>query len=127
MNSLGDKLVVSQPGDAVFESDGLRPYFRYRKLGIEGATAGRVGAHVIHAERAVGREQGVHTHTLDFQLVYILRGTARFHYEGHGEVDCVAGTSIYQPPGIRHEVLECSADCEILEITMPADFPTHAA
>ena len=30
---------------------GLRPYFKYRDLGIEEATAGRVLAHVIRADQ----------------------------------------------------------------------------
>ena len=36
---------------------GLRPYFKYRDLGIEEATAGRVLAHVIRAERICGAPQ----------------------------------------------------------------------
>ena len=66
-------------------------------------------------------------HALGFQLVYLLKGKARFWYDGFGAVDMVAGSSVYQPPGIRHEMLSCSKSCEILEITMPAEFATRAA
>ena len=120
-------VVVSQPRDREFKADGLRPYFLYRNLGIDRATKGRVGAQVIRARRATRGGQGKHTHVLGFQLVYVLKGRARFWYDGFGTVDMVAGSSVYQPPGIRHEMLSCSRNCEILEITMPAEFETRVA
>jgi mannose-6-phosphate isomerase-like protein (cupin superfamily) len=120
-------VVVSHPADKDFQPDGLRPYFLYRDLGIDRATKGRFGAHVIRARDAMRGGQGKHTHALGFQLVYLLKGKARFWYEGFGSVDMVAGSSVYQPPGIRHEMLSCSKNCEILEITMPAEFVTRAA
>ncbi len=120
-------VVVSQPRDKDFKPDGLRPYFLYRNLGIDRATKGRFGAHVIRARQAMRGGQGKHTHALGFQLVYVLKGKARFWYDGFGTVDMVAGSSVYQPPGIRHEMLSCSKNCEILEITMPAEFVTRAS
>ena len=120
-------VVVSQPRDKDFKPDGLRPYFLYRDLGIDRATKGRFGAHVIRATNAMHGGQGKHTHALGFQLVYVLKGKARFWYDGFGTVDIVAGSSVYQPPGVRHEMLSCSKNCEILEITMPAEFETRAA
>ena len=120
-------VVVSHPADKDFKPDGLRPYFLYRNLGIDRATKGRFGAHVIRARDAMRGGQGKHTHALNFQLVYLLKGKARFWYDGFGAVDMVAGSSVYQPPGIRHEMLSCSKNCEILEITMPAEFATRAA
>ena len=120
-------VAVSQPRDKDFKPDGLRPYFLYRDLGISRATKGRFGAHVIRARNAMRGGQGKHTHALGFQLVYVLKGKARFWYDGFGAVDMVAGSSVYQPPGIRHEMLSCSKNCEILEITMPAEFETRAA
>ena len=82
---------------------------------------------LIRARDAMRGGQGKHTHALGFQLVYLLKGKARFWYEGFGSVDMIAGSSVYQPPGIRHEMLSCSKNCEILEITMPAEFVTRAA
>ena len=120
-------VVVSHPVDEDFKPDGLRPYFLYRNLGIDRATKGRFGAHVIRAKDAMRGGQGKHTHALGFQLVYLLKGKARFWYDDFGTVDMVAGSSVYQPPGIRHEMLSCSRNCEILEITMPAEFVTRAA
>ena len=35
------------------------------------------------------------------------------------------GDSVLQPPGIVHNLLECSEDCELIEITSPAEFDTY--
>jgi quercetin dioxygenase-like cupin family protein len=88
---------------------------------------GRVGAHGVRAREAVKRGQGRHTHSLGFQTIYVPKGKARFWCDGLGTVDVVAGSAVYRPPGIRHEMLSCARNCEILEITMPAEFATQAA
>ena len=67
---------------------------------------------------------GRHSHSLDFQMVYLLKGWARIDLEDAGEIRVEAGDAWYQAPGVRHEVLEYSDDWEVIEITMPADFAT---
>jgi quercetin dioxygenase-like cupin family protein len=59
-----------------------------------------------------------------FQFVYVLKGWIEFEYEGQGVVRLEAGSSVYQPPQIRHRELGHSADVELLEIVMPGDFGT---
>ena len=118
------KFSVSHADDAQFRSDGLRSYFEYRDLGIKEATGGRVLAHVIRAREGHGERTGRHRHGLDFQMFYVLRGWARFEYEGIGEVTVRAGSCVHQPPGIKHTEIDQSDDLELIEITMPADFPT---
>ena len=119
---------VSHLKDAVFKSAGLRAFFEYRDLGIEAATGGRAGAHVIRAKPGAGHGgTGWHRHALDMQLVYILKGWVRFDYEGVGEVLLEAGAFVHQPPGIRHVEIDHSDDVEILEITLPADFGTQTS
>jgi quercetin dioxygenase-like cupin family protein len=68
---------------------------------------------------------GYHSHALDFQMNYLLKGWARLDFEDIGEVRVEAGDAWYQPPGIKHEVLEYSDDFEVIEIAMPAEFPTQ--
>jgi quercetin dioxygenase-like cupin family protein len=104
--------------------EGLRAFFAYRDLGVAEATGGRVGAHVIRARGASGSPGARHHHTLDFQLVYVLRGWVEFAYDGVGRVRLEAGSSVVQPPGIRHAELAHSDDVEMLEITLPARFET---
>lgn len=121
------RFVVQRARDGVFEGGGLRGFFAYRDLGIAEATHGQFGAHVIRAVRPCGEGTGAHSHTLGFQLVYVLKGRVTFWYEGQGSFELEAGDSVYQPPGILHELTSCSADCELLEITMPAEFETRGA
>lgn len=103
---------------------GLRGFFEYRDLGIGSATGGRLNAHVIRARDRHEAKPEWHHHDLEFQMVYVLKGWVRFEYEGTGEVLLEAGSSVYQPPRIRHREIAHSPDLEMLEITAPAEFPT---
>lgn len=114
---------VSHARDAHFER-GLRSFFAYRDLGIARATEGRVVAHVIRAAPGAPFSGQPHLHRTTFQMVYVLRGWIEFEYEGQGAVRLEAGSSVYQPPGIRHRELGHSDDVEMLEIVMPGDFAT---
>jgi quercetin dioxygenase-like cupin family protein len=122
-----DAFSLSRVGKARFKGEGLRPYFVYRDLGIKGSTGGRVGAHVIKAARACTEGTGRHRHGVAFQMVYILKGRARFWYEGEGAFELGPGDCVHQPPGILHELIESSDDLEMLEITLPAEFATDDA
>lgn len=103
---------------------GLRPHFAYRDLGIDAATDGKVLAQVIRARQPCDGPGDEHTHTLDFQMVYVLKGWMRTQFEGVGERTLEAGDCMYQEPGIKHRVLDYSDDLEVLEITIPAEFET---
>jgi mannose-6-phosphate isomerase-like protein (cupin superfamily) len=109
--------------DAAFER-GLRAFFEYRHLGIPQATDGKMGAHVIRAIPGTHAEPQWHLHELDFQFVYILKGWVEFEYEDAGFVRLEAGSTVLQPPRIRHREIRHSDDIEILEITSPAEFVT---
>ena len=65
-----------------------------------------------------------HTHAVELQLVYVLKGWIRNEFEGHGEQLMREGTCWLQPPNIKHTVLDYSDDCEMLEIIVPAKFDT---
>jgi len=118
---------VSHADGGAFQGAGLRAFFEYRDLGIAGATGGRFGAHVIRAVPGEKSPAAWHSHTLDFQMVYVTRGWVVFEYEGKGEHVLRAGSCVLQPPGIRHRELRHSDDLELIEITAPAEFATHAA
>jgi mannose-6-phosphate isomerase-like protein (cupin superfamily) len=120
----GQKFSVSHLDESQFKADGLRPFFEYRDLGIKGATGGRVLAHVIRARPGVPAKPEHHHHEVQFQMVYVLKGWIRFHYEGVGEVTLKPGSCVNQPPGIRHTELAHSDDLELIEIVSPADFQT---
>ena len=63
---------------------GLRPHFAYRDLGIDAATEGKVLAQVIRARQPCDGPGDEHTHRLDFQMVYILKGWMRTRFDGVG-------------------------------------------
>ena len=117
------KFSVSHAEDTHFER-GLRAFFEYRDLGVKQATSGRVVAHVIRAVPDTHAIPQRHHHEVEFQMVYVLKGWIKFHYEGVGEVTLKAGSCVHQPPGIRHTELGHSDDIEMLEIVLPADFKT---
>ncbi len=121
----GQAFAVSHVDQAPFETQGLRDFFEYRDLGIKAATGGKFGAHVIRAVPGKESEAIWHTHDLDFQMTYILKGWVVFEYEGQGEVIMREGSSVLQPPGIRHREVRHSEDLELIEIISPADFPTQ--
>ena len=118
---------VVHAAEAAFESDGLRPFFLYKDLGIREATNGAAVAHLIRAKPGTHAQPIWHHHEVGFQMVYVLRGWVRFEYEGVGEVRLEAGSCVHQPPGIRHRELEHSDDLEMMEVVLPADFKTVTA
>lgn len=118
---------VSHADGSAFEGAGLRPFFEYRKLGIDAATGGRFDAHVIRAVPGRHSEPKWHTHQLDFQMVYVIRGWVVFEYEEKGEHVLRAGSCVLQPSGIRHREVRHSDDMELIEIVSPADFSTADA
>lgn len=113
--------------DAATFKTGLRGFFSYRDLGVHEASGGAFGAHVIRAVPGEHARAEWHTHDVAFQMVFVLRGWVEFEYADIGKVRLETGSSVYQPPGVRHRELRHSDDIEMLEITAPAEFATHAA
>lgn len=105
---------------------GLRPYSAYRDLGIAPATGGMVQAHVIRMTRPFSADEVAipHYHDVDFQMVYVLKGSFTSEFEGQGVHTFHAGSCWIQPPKIKHTVRGYSDDCELLEIVLPANFET---
>lgn len=116
---------ICHADDGKFEGAGLRPFFEYRDLGINTATKGAYGAHVIRAVPGMESPATWHSHTLDFQMVYVTKGWVVFEYEGAGEQMLRAGSCVLQPPGIKHREVRHSDDMELIEIISPAEFATQ--
>lgn len=110
---------------AEFVPQGLRGYFEYRDLGIAEATNGDVVAHVVRAKEGHNATGQWHVPDCTFQMYYVLKGWARFEYEGEGIKTVRAGDCVLQPAGIRHREIEHSEDLELVEIVSPADFGTR--
>jgi hypothetical protein len=116
---------ASHLNNADFKPDGLRSYALYRDLGIAAASGGLCQAHVIRMLSPCTDEvRKRHQHDTELQLIYVLQGWIKNEFEGEGVQMMSAGSCWLQPPGIKHTVLDYSADIELLEIIVPADFKT---
>ena len=125
MTDAEQSLVVLHEEDTEFKAAGLRKQFVYRDLGISKAPGGHYSAHVIRAGSDPSRIEA-HMHTgIQFQLVYVIRGTVTFWYEGRGTETLKAGSVHLLPPGIKHSVESWSDDLEMVEITSPEEYETE--
>ena len=59
------RTTIHHASDAAF-AVGLRPFFAYRDLGVQGATAAAFGAHVIRAVPGTHAEPEWHMHETGF-------------------------------------------------------------
>lgn len=122
------RFVFSHYREEDFAGEGLRSYARYRDLGIAAATSGLAVAHVIRfLPPCTDEVRQWHTHDIQFQMVYVLKGWIRTEMDGHPAETMRAGSAWLQPPKIRHRVLDYSDDCEVLEVVLPAEFETSMA
>jgi len=112
-----------KPEDTPWRGGGLRDFFLYRDLGVADATGGKVVAQLVKANLPPEKGTGWHRHEADFHIVIMLKGWARFMYEGK-ETLVAAGDCVHQRPGIQHYLFDYSPDMEYLEIAAPADFRT---
>jgi mannose-6-phosphate isomerase-like protein (cupin superfamily) len=111
------------PADTSWRGDGLRDFFLYKDLGIAAATQGLVIAQLVKANEAPEKGTGWHRHEAQFHIVLMLKGWARFMYEGV-ETLVQAGDCVHQRPGIVHFLFDYSRDMEYLEVVGPAAFTT---
>ena len=112
--------------DAHYTDGGLRSFFVYRDMGVNAATKGKVRVQLVRAayksSEATGGT-GFHFHTVDAHVVYMVRGCAKFDYDGV-ETSVEAGDRVHQCPGIVHSLYDWWDDMESMEIIMPGDFAT---
>ncbi len=103
-----------------------RAGMQYRDL-IPGRLGGRFIASHIRIPTGGPVPDYVHYHKIRFQLIFCLAGWARLVYEDQGNpFKMRAGECVLQPPEIRHRVLECSDNFEVVEIGCPAVHETFA-
>jgi quercetin dioxygenase-like cupin family protein len=99
---------------------------RYRDLLPAAADADLVASR-IHIPQGGPVGDWVHWHEVAFQMIFCWRGRVSVAYEDQGPpIELRAGDCVLQPPQIRHRVLECDPDLEVVEITSPAVHWTRA-
>jgi len=121
--------IARAPDLGDFKVEGARPFFAYADTGLAASTGGRFGATFVRTVRAVkpGDGTGWHFHEADLQLIFVIHGHAVLDYEEMGRQVLKAGDMVFQPRGVRHDVVEVSEDYQHLEIDMPAVFETTPA
>jgi quercetin dioxygenase-like cupin family protein len=105
---------------------GRRDFFKYRELGVTGATQGRMRAQVTSATRGLSRPTGWHYHSCEAQFVYMLDGWLELEFENGEAIRLEAGDSVTIPGGLKHQETRTSEVMELLEISVPAEMDTVA-
>jgi quercetin dioxygenase-like cupin family protein len=119
------KLMVAKKADQPFVG-GRRTFFRYRDLGVNAATGGRLRAQVMEAITGMTEPTGWHTHQCEAQFVYVLKGWVELEFEDGTRNRSEAGDALLIPGGMKHNEIATSDDLEILELSIPGDMATEA-
>jgi len=119
--SAKSKVVVSTAGNMRFKP-GRRPEIRYRDLGVEAGTQGRMRAEVMHLTSRAN-PTGWHYHECDIQFLYMLKGWVDLEF-ADGVVRLKEGESMMIPGGTVHQEINTSDVMELLEVSTPAHLGT---
>ena len=103
---------------------GRRPFFKYRDLGLEGATGGRMRAYQNSSIAGMTEPTGWHYHICEMQFVYVLKGKLIIEFEDGTVGTFTAGDAFFVPGGVRHNEIYVSADKEALEVSVPGKIET---
>ena len=81
--------------------EGRRDFFKYRDLGVTGASEGWMRAQVMSAVRGMTQPTGWHYHVCEGQFVYALKGFVELEFEDGIQCRLEAGDFMFYPR--RHE------------------------
>ncbi len=97
--------------------------FEARDIGIGAATAGVASVKVA---RPAGESfDGWHTHDADIHFTFVLEGEMTLSAQGENDRRLTAGDAFVIPPAFKTRYTDLSADLELLEVTLPAQFETR--
>ena len=102
--------------------------WEYRDTGIGAATDGLAGARVARpttrpTARSTGRPAPHRVvHDTEFSQLVVLAGTVTSEVEGGPSERLGDADSLAIPGGTRYRLVDPSDDCELLDVTLPADF-----
>ena len=105
-------------------SPGRRPFFKYRNLGVEDASGGRMRAYQNNSIVGMTEPTGWHYHTCEMQFVYVLKGKLVIEFEDGTVGTFTSGDSFFIPGGVRHNEIYVSEDKEALEVSVPGKIET---
>ena len=108
--------------DAMWEA-GRLPGFSACDTGIAAATGGVANAQV--AKRAEGDDDGAQTsHDADILFTFVLAGGMTLRAPEREACALRTGDAFVVPPGLRTAYERCTADLELLEVSLPGAFET---
>lgn len=97
--------------------------WEYRDTGIGDATDGLAGARVARPTGpVVATTDSWLSHDTELAQLVVLTGTVTFQADGDEPIALADGDSVAIPGGTRYRLLDPSADCELLDVTLPAAF-----
>lgn len=97
--------------------------WEHRDTGIGVATGGLAGARVARPGGAADSgATGWIEHDTEFAQLVVLGGSVTIELDDAGPVRLANADSVTIPGGVRYRLLEPSADCELLDVTLPAQF-----
>ncbi|MFO7565244.1 MAG: cupin domain-containing protein [Enhygromyxa sp.] len=97
------------------------PGFEARDLGLASATHNLARARVARRLGITAPQPAKHEGELMF--VFLLAGELTLRCDGQRARPLVSGDCFVIPPGLWHELDQCSEDIELLELCLPADLP----
>lgn len=103
---------------------GRRPFFRYRDLGLEAASSGRIRCNHTSSIAGMLEPTGWHYHTCEMQFAFIIKGTVVIEFEDGTVATFRAGDSMFIPGGVRHNEIYVSEDKESIELSLPGKMGT---
>ena len=117
------KRTVAKQVDQPFVK-GRRKFFRYRDLGVQAATGGKLRAQVMEAITGMTEPTGWHVHQCQAQFIYVLKGWVTLEFEDGSQHRMEAGDSGLIPGEMKHNEIATSDDVEILELSIPGPMGT---
>ena len=118
----GQKFCRSEGEKAVWQPWRLQG-FEARETGIGAATAGVASVKVARAVGSTGAQ--VTSHTSDILFTFVLSGSVTLRGEGQGAHALSEGDAYVIPPHLSTSLTDCSADLQLLEVSLPANFDTR--
>ena len=118
----GQRFVRHRRRDAAWAA-GRLPGFEARRTGIDDATGGVANVDVIRAAHRCADIAS--SHDADILFTFVLEGCMRLRASSGLEAqDLRAGDAFVVPPRTRTAYDRCSADLELLEVSLPGRFET---
>ena len=117
------KLMMSFASESSYVP-GRRAFFKYRDLGVEGASVGRMRAYQNTSIAGMVEATGWHYHECEMQFVYVLRGEMIIEFEDGTAAHFSEGDAFFIPGGVRHNEVYVSEDKDSIEVSVPGKIGT---